>query len=98
MPDSRNIRKPVDFIVLSAMRSGSNNLQDTLNEHPEIECGGEVFNPKHVQIWSRVYREDQKASQTQRVGLQVVMAVARGKIFRSAGDVDTAGLRIGFRP
>ena len=60
VPASHSIRKPVDFIVLSAMRSGSNNLQDTLNRHPEIECGGEVFNPDHLQIWGKVYREDQK--------------------------------------
>jgi hypothetical protein len=70
-------RKPVDFIVLSAMRSGSNNLQDSLNAHPEIECGGEVFNPRHVQIWSKVYREDQRARQAQIVGLKAAVVVAR---------------------
>lgn len=77
MPASHSIRKPVDFIVLSAMRSGSNNLQDTLNNHPEIECGGEVFNPDHLQIWSKVYREDQNAGQAQRVGLKAAVVVAR---------------------
>ena len=59
------------------MRSGSNNLQDSLNDHPEIECGGEVFNPRHLQIWSKVYREDQKASQAQMVGLKAAVVAAR---------------------
>jgi LPS sulfotransferase NodH len=59
------------------MRSGSNNLQDSLNNHPEIECGGEVFNPGHLQIWSKVYREDQKASAAQILGLKAAVVVAR---------------------
>jgi LPS sulfotransferase NodH len=50
--------RPVDFIVLSAMRSGSNNLQDALNEHPEIECGGEIFNPAHLQLFGRVWMQE----------------------------------------
>ena len=59
------------------MRSGSNNLQDSLNVHPEIACGGEVFNPRHLQIWGKVYREDQKAGEAQTVGLKAAVAVAR---------------------
>ena len=59
------------------MRSGSNNLQDSLNDHPEIECGGEVFNPRHVQIWGKAYREDQGAGEAQIVGLRAAVAVAR---------------------
>ena len=59
------------------MRSGSNNLQDSLNDHPEIECGGEVFNPRHLQIRGKVYREDQKAGAAQRVGLKAALVVAR---------------------
>jgi hypothetical protein len=70
-------RKQVDFIVLSTMRSGSNNLQDTLNGHPEIECGGEVFNPRHVQIWRKVYLEHQNASPAEIVGLKAAVVVAR---------------------
>lgn len=79
MPGSHSIctRKPVDFVVLSTMRSGSNNLQDSLNGHPEIECGGEVFNPRHLQIRSKVYREDQKASQARILGLKAALVVAR---------------------
>ena len=69
-PVASRARKPVDFIVLSAMRSGSNDLQDSLNAHPEIECGGEVFNPRHLQIWGKVYREDQKAGEAKTVGLR----------------------------
>jgi hypothetical protein len=59
------------------MRSGSNNLQDSLNNHPEIECGGEVFNPRHLQIWSKVYRQDQEASQARMVGVKAAVVVAR---------------------
>lgn len=59
------------------MRSGSNNLQDSLNEHPEIECGGEVFNPRHLQIRGTVYREDQEAGRVQKVGVKAAVVIAR---------------------
>jgi LPS sulfotransferase NodH len=77
LPAGTSARKPVDFIVLSAMRSGSNNLQDALNHHPEIECGGEVFNPRHLQIRGRVYREDQRASRARTMGLKAAVSIAR---------------------
>lgn len=53
---------PVAFVVLSAMRSASNNLQDALARHPEIECGGEIFNPDHVQVRGRVHQREQVAA------------------------------------
>lgn len=56
MPARSALASPVAFVVLSAMRSGSNNLQDALARHPEIECGGELFNPEHLQLRGRVYR------------------------------------------
>jgi hypothetical protein len=59
------------------MRSGSNNLQDSLNEHPDIECGGEVFNPGHLQIRGTVYREDQNAGRVRMVGVKAAVLVAR---------------------
>ena len=36
-----------------------------------------MFNPRHLQIWGKVYREDQKAGEAQTVGLRAAVAVAR---------------------
>ena len=36
-----------------------------------------MFNPRHVQIWGKVYREDQKAGEAPTVGLRAAVAVAR---------------------
>lgn len=48
---------PVDFIILSTMRSGSNNLQDALNRHPEIECAGEIYNPGQLTVRGRIFEQ-----------------------------------------
>ena len=78
MPFDSFLRRPVDFIILSTMRSGSNNLQDALNEHPEIECGGEVFSPGHIQIRGKVYKPGKRtAAGRLRTSARVVMAVSR---------------------
>jgi LPS sulfotransferase NodH len=73
---STSARRPADFIVLSAMRSGSNNLQDTLNAHPEIECGGEVFNPRHLQIRGRVYQQDRPGNWAHVTAVKAAVAAA----------------------
>ena len=36
------------FIIIAAMRTGSNFLESTLDEFPEIECHGELFNPHFI--------------------------------------------------
>ena len=36
------------FVILGGMRTGSNFLEATLNEFPDIECHGELFNPAFV--------------------------------------------------
>ncbi|MCU0694120.1 MAG: sulfotransferase [Polyangiaceae bacterium] len=33
------------FVVLSSARSGSNMLRSLLEEHPDVACSGEMFNP-----------------------------------------------------
>jgi len=66
-----------DFIILSAMRSGSGNLQDALSEHPEIDCGAEVFNPAHLQIRGRLYQEARAARWMRLAGAGTVMAMTR---------------------
>ncbi len=35
------------FVVLSNARSGSNMLQSMLDEHPQVTCFGEAFNPSY---------------------------------------------------
>jgi hypothetical protein len=74
-PSSR--RPAADFIILSAMRSGSGNLQDALSEHPEIDCGAEVFNPTHLQIRGHLYQEARAPRWARLAGAGVFMAMAR---------------------
>ena len=72
------MRRPrILFAVLSAMRSGSNNLQDALSEHPEIHCAGEIFNPSHVQLGDRLYLEERARGQVRGGAARVLFALAR---------------------
>jgi LPS sulfotransferase NodH len=44
------------FLIYSQPRTGSSWLVDLLNNHPEIECDGELFNsdcPRSRRVWSR---------------------------------------------
>jgi LPS sulfotransferase NodH len=36
------------FVILAAMRTGSNFLEESLNGVPGITCHGELFNPAFV--------------------------------------------------
>ena len=76
------------------MRSGSGNLQDSLSRHPEIDCGAEVFNPSHVQIWNRGYREERATPLARLAGAPVIMAMARHARRRCPGMM----LRLARRP
>ena len=44
MSQTKEIQK---FVMLSYARCGSNMLQAMLNEHPQIKCFGEIFNPTY---------------------------------------------------
>jgi hypothetical protein len=44
MSQSKEIQK---FVMLSYARCGSNMLKAMLNEHPQITCFGEIFNPAY---------------------------------------------------
>ncbi len=44
MSQSKEVQK---FIMLSYARCGSNMLKAMLNEHPQITCFGEIFNPAY---------------------------------------------------
>src|SRR5262245_61909807 len=59
------------------MRSGSNNLQDALNEHPEIECGGEIFNPTHLQLRGRVWIQEDAKSWASAAATRAAVKLAR---------------------
>lgn len=87
-------RRPADFVILSAMRSGSNNLQDALNGHPEIDCGGEIFNPVHVQIWDRVYMQERARGWARRTGARAFFVATR----RCKRRFPEAMLRVARRP
>ena len=87
-------RRPADFVILSAMRSGSGNLQDSLSRHPEIDCGAEVFNPVHLQIWARVYMEERATPVGLVGGARAFMAIARHMRRRFPGMM----LRLARRP
>jgi hypothetical protein len=79
--------RPADFVILSARRSGSNNLQDALNGHPEIACGGEIFNPTHLHLWDRVYMEERASGRARMAGARAIFALARGCKRRFPGPV-----------
>ena len=36
------------FVVFAAMRTGSNFLEENLNDYPSLKCWGEVFNPHFI--------------------------------------------------
>ena len=36
------------FVVIAGMRTGSNLLEEILNDHPELTCHGELFNPHFI--------------------------------------------------
>jgi len=42
---SKNISR---FVILGTARTGSNFLAETITQHPEIQCFGEVFNPTEI--------------------------------------------------
>ena len=42
---TRGAREVCRFVILANGRSGSNMLVTTLDEHPNVQCVGEVFNP-----------------------------------------------------
>lgn len=53
---------PIKFVVLSAARSGTSLLTETLNTHPDIVCHGEIFHPKakvHLRGTLRSLSQDQ---------------------------------------
>src|SRR5262245_22749797 len=91
---SSGSRRPADFVILSAMRSGSGNLQDALSRHPEIDCGAEVFNPSHVQIWGRLYMEERARRWQRLAGSSAFMAMTCAAKRRFPGMM----LRLARRP
>ena len=93
LPGGRS-QRPADFVILSTMRSGSGNLQDALSEHPEIECGAEVFNPSHVQIWGRLFMEERARPWARLAGSSALMAITRAAKRRCPGFM----LRMARRP
>ena len=96
-------RLPADFIVLSTMRSGSNNLQDALNLHPEIECGGEIFNPGFVTIRGRIIEEDAHAGRARNAAVKVAARIAgqakrwRPQTMLALGRPESRKALFGFR-
>lgn len=70
-------QRPADFVILSARRSGSINLQDSLSRHPEINCGGEIFNPSQLQVWNQISRLYAHGPLVRWGGLWAVFALAR---------------------
>jgi LPS sulfotransferase NodH len=88
------VRRPADFIILSTPRSGSNNLQDALHQHPEIDCGGELFNPSHVQIWNRLYMQERASGWVERAGAMAFFAMTQ----QCKRRFPRAVLRIARRP
>lgn len=64
------------FVILGAMRTGSNLLQETLNTVDGLDCRGELFNPHFVGRPGQTEDTGVSMAQRDRDPLQLVTAVA----------------------
>jgi hypothetical protein len=74
------------FVMLAEMRTGSNYLEETLNEIPGLRCHGELFNPHFIG----------KANATELFGIDLAAREADPLQLLDRARAETEGLA-GFR-